>query len=661
MKVYVVGNCQTTVLMRCLAAMNPALAIVPLDRSADVDAATTGDDLILFQHLDIYPVPPTSRRLVSFSTLYFNAFHPDLVQVQGPGGGLSTPLAGCNSSLALYGWRRGLNVAQTLRLFAEPVFERLGFFRYWDVARSALLAAAAQTDVPLEREMDGWASAGCFMHTVNHPKLRVFADLARAVARRAEIAVRDERPEDRFADPLFAGPVWPVYPAVAARLALRGDYLFKPFQTAPGDPQPVPLDLESFVAASFASYARYGRDALVCRRLDDPAYRDLEELVRLSAHPASAAQASPANGSTPASAVTQPLPAHASGASPYSGLPDVQYWRRAVERVAPHELDPFTGPPLPVDRQTKLATAGSCFAQHVSAALAHAGYNHFVAEPAPVGMSAEAARRAQYGIYSARYGNVYTARQLLQLFDRAFGAFEPADVAWQRPDGRYADPFRPEFEPDGFASADLLLAARKRHLEAVRRMFERLDTFVFTLGLTEAWRATADGAVFPLAPGVSAGRADSSAYEFHNFSTAEVTADLSAFLVRLAAVNPAAEVVLTVSPVPLIATYEPRHVLVSTTASKAILRAAADEVVRAHRNATYFPAYEIVTGAFNRGAYFEADLRSVAPAGVEHVMRVFLAHCRDAGARLPAADDALLAEIRRGMELVCDEEKLAYG
>jgi len=321
----------------------------------------------------------------------------------------------------------------------------------------------------------------------------------------------------------------------------------------------------------------------------------------------------------------------------------------------------FAGPPLPIDRQTRVATAGSCFAQHVSGALAHAGYNYFIAEPAPVGMSADAARRAQYGIFSARYGNVYTARQLLQLFDRAYGTFEPVDVAWARPGGSYADPFRPEFEPDGFATVKELIAARKRHLRAVREMFEQLDTFVFTLGLTEAWRSTEDGAVFPLAPGVSAGRADPARYEFHNFSTAEVTADLAAFLERLAAVNPAANVVLTVSPVPLIATYEPRHVLVSTTASKAVLRAAADEIVRTHRHVTYFPAYEIVTGAFNRGAYFEADLRSVAPAGVEHVMRVLFAHCRDAADRPAAADEALLAEIRRGMEVVCDEEKLAYG
>jgi hypothetical protein len=38
----------------------------------------------------------------------------------------------------------------------------------------------------------------------------------------------------------------------------------------------------------------------------------------------------------------------------------------------------------------------------------------------------------------------------------------------------------------------------------------------------------------------------------------------------------------------------------------------------------YFPSYEIVTGAFNLGRYFEDDLREVNGAGVGHAMRCLL-------------------------------------
>ena len=224
------------------------------------------------------------------------------------------------------------------------------------------------------------------------------------------------------------------------------------------------------------------------------------------------------------------------------------------------------------------------------------------------------------------------------------------------------DPFRPLIEPDGFASPDDVAASRQMHLGAVRMMFEQLDVLIFTLGLTEAWRSARDGAVFPLAPGVSAGRMDAARYEFVNFTAAQVRDDLDAFLVRLRGVNANARVVLTVSPQPPIATYEPRHVLVSSVYTKAALRVAADEIERAHANVWYFPGYELVAGGFNRGAYFASDLRTVTPEGVDHVMRLFLTHCAVDSDLPAAANGALVAnEMLADMETVCDEEAIAYG
>ncbi len=257
--------------------------------------------------------------------------------------------------------------------------------------------------------------------------------------------------------------------------------------------------------------------------------------------------------------------------------------------------------------------------------------------------------------FSARYGNVYTMRQMVQLFDRAYGRFRPADEAWQRPDGRYVDPFRPQIEPDGFATPNEVVAVRDGHFAAVRRMLEDASVFIFTLGLTEAWRGRADGAVFPLAPGVAAGEPDLDRYEFVNFGTAEVEADIEAFIERIRSVNPDVRLIFTVSPVPLVATYEPRHVLVSTTYSKAVLRAAVDAAARHHDFIDYFPSFEIITGGFNRGHYFDRDLRSVTPAGVEHVMRLFRKHYFE---RPALGSDALRQEVAAGARIVCDEEAL---
>src|SRR5205807_6284661 len=109
-----------------------------------------------------------------------------------------------------------------------------------------------------------------------------------------------------------------------------------------------------------------------------------------------------------------------------------------------------------------------------------------------------------FGVFPARFGNIYTVRQLLQLFQRAYGLFEPTDSEWLSIDAGHIDPFRPRIQQAGFKTVGDLRADRDNHLQAVRQMFEQCDVFIFTLGLTEGWEAMADGAVFPLAPGVVA-------------------------------------------------------------------------------------------------------------------------------------------------------------
>jgi hypothetical protein len=348
--------------------------------------------------------------------------------------------------------------------------------------------------------------------------------------------------------------------------------------------------------------------------------------------------------------------------NPYSGLPRAQFWRRSVSTVERHLLDPVVSTKFTIGREQKVATAGSCFAQHIARKLQATGFNYFIAEQ-PRDMSPEEARANGYGVFSARYGNIYTVRQLLQLFERAHGDFVPVEDSWVRPDGRFADPYRPNVAPAGFASLEALHEDRAVHLQQVRAMFRETGFFVFTLGLTEGWRSRRDGAVFPLAPGVTAGEYDETLHEFVNFDAAETIADLGSFLAALRTVNPGVRVLLTVSPVPLIATYESTHVLTATTYSKAVLRVAADAMARELDWVDYFPSYEIITGSFNGGAYYQADAREVNEAGVAHVMRCFAKHYL-AGVAGVAESDAEserpenAALLRSRADIVCDEEAI---
>ena len=93
-----------------------------------------------------------------------------------------------------------------------------------------------------------------------------------------------------------------------------------------------------------------------------------------------------------------------------------------------------------------------------------------------------------------------------------------------------------------------------------------------------------------------------------------------------AASTPTCRVIITVSPVPLVATATDQHVLVATTYSKAVLRVAAGEVAAALPEVVYFPAYELVTGPQAPGEYYAEDKRDVTPEGVGAVMNALMAN-----------------------------------
>lgn len=358
--------------------------------------------------------------------------------------------------------------------------------------------------------------------------------------------------------------------------------------------------------------------------------------------------------------------------NPYSKLPPYAYWRRAVADVAPVDIDPVTEPAFRFGARDRIATAGSCFAQHIGRYLKSGGCNYLITEAPHPFLSERAAETLNYGLYTARYGNIYTSRQLLQLFDRAYGRFTPKENCWFEAGGVVIDPFRPQIQPGGFNSQRELDGHRETHFAAVREAFETLDVFVFTLGLTEAWESRADGAIFPLCPGVAGGEYMASAHAFVNLSVDDVVSDLRAFLGRLREVNAKARVILTVSPVPLVATAERRHVMVSTMASKSVLRVACDVVSRDAENVAYFPSYEIVAGGYAGVDYFASDRRSVTPEGVAHVMRVFDRHFirrtlveealrRTVGALAPGRAASEADAISSAMKLMCDEEALELG
>ena len=356
---------------------------------------------------------------------------------------------------------------------------------------------------------------------------------------------------------------------------------------------------------------------------------------------------------------------------PYSNLPTSAFWRTGVSDVSPLELENIYVPRFAIDRNTAIASAGSCFAQHIGRQFRERGYRFLDLEPAPPLLNPDRHEAFGFGLYSARYGNLYSMRQLLQLFRRAYGEFTPRESEWLCDDGRAFDPFRPSIEPGGFSSREELRRDTDYHLSMVRRLLPQTELFVFAFGLTESWVCTADGAVLPTCPGTVAGEFDASRHHFHNFRYEEVIDDARQFIALARRHNPAIRFLFTVSPVPLTATASGKHVLPSTVYSKSVLRAVCGALYEEYEEVDYFPSYELVTSHPMRGMFFHPNLRGVSKVGVQHVMKTFFEAHGETGS-MPAVPETRpetkVEEVKQrrlqrrarkqGRDAACDEEIL---
>lgn len=649
MKVAVLANCQGESIAACARAMSPGVQFEFVSVTEFWSGARTipdtlrGFDKIFAQNsFRSYIREQDSARVFFFPTIAFAGFQPDMTYLRGKLRGhdavdtITNEMVMYHSNIVLTGYVAGLDIDGIVALFQPETYSKLGYLDCWEAARKALLKEGVESEMPLGGLFEQWAARGCFMYSMNHPRLHVFEDITRVLLTRAGMSITASNVATYLDDPLRQMSIWPVYPGIAGRLNLHGDYTFIKSMLNGA------MSLREFVESSVARYDGYEKETLEPLMFSLPDYR---QKLGLDATQVSSTPAAPDQG------------------NPYRSANRLQFWKNAVAGITPQELDPVMRPRLKVEQTDLIATAGSCFAQHIARVLSQSGFNYFVPEQAPDGLDPDEAKALNYGVYSARYGNIYTVRQLLQLMQRVDGDFVPQDDVWLDQSGRHVDPFRPQIQPEGFASREALLRSREEHFAAVRTMFRSMDVFVFTLGLTEGWRSRQDGAVFPLAPGVAGGQMNAERYEFINFTVEEVIADLHRIVDRLASLNPTCRIILTVSPVPLIATYEPRHALVATTYSKSVLRTAADALARSYDHVEYFPSYEIITGSYSRGAYFEEDLRTVREEGVSHVMRVFMDRYTKEQApssheqRAPVAQPAP----RRPslFEIVCDEEAIA--
>ena len=304
------------------------------------------------------------------------------------------------------------------------------------------------------------------------------------------------------------------------------------------------------------------------------------------------------------------------GHDAYDSLDDLALYpnpERGSERLNPFARVGHT-PRFSIDHSDKVYAMGSCFAREIEKALSAAGLDVLSLEP----------RRTGEGLRHQHVVNNYNPIALRQDLEIALeGRDDWAEgfaVNIDAKERRWANYALGGGDSLKTGSREEVLAAHRRVLDAHRRIPE-CRMVVVTLGLVEVWFDKLTGRHLNIAPHRPAVRLHEGRFELHVMSFGQVLSELHRIrelLKKHAKVEQ--NIVLTVSPVPLHATFRGQDVLQANAYSKAVLRAAAETFVLEAPDVTYFPSFEFVSLTDRTRAFGSRDYRHVNQEMVDVIM-----------------------------------------
>ncbi|MBX9883563.1 MAG: GSCFA domain-containing protein [Novosphingobium sp.] len=233
-------------------------------------------------------------------------------------------------------------------------------------------------------------------------------------------------------------------------------------------------------------------------------------------------------------------------------------------------------------------TIGSCFARNIEKVLESEGFlipTRDIIRADPV-----------FGQIGHNILNNYGAPAIL---NEIRWALDPAHVFSEEKafleiyDGKFVDVhLNHALKP---APIEVVRGRRRAILNAYQALRD-CRVVIITLGLAECWFDQQTGVYLNTAPRRSMIRAFPERFQLHVLSHDEVLAAMRETLALIRQYgHPDVRVILTVSPVPLGATFRQEDVMVANAYSKAVLRTVAEAITLTHDFVDYYPSYESVT------------------------------------------------------------------
>ncbi len=252
-----------------------------------------------------------------------------------------------------------------------------------------------------------------------------------------------------------------------------------------------------------------------------------------------------------------------------------------------------------IDKSTQITAFGSCFAANISNWLSERNFR--------VLNKADDATRAYVVTMGEGMVNSFVIRQQFEW-------------AWEN--RVFDQPLWHGYKAEEFGYDEEIRLETKR-------IFDDTDVFILTFGLSEVWYDEPTGNVFWRT--IPKEVYDPARHKFRLSTVDENRDNIRAIYDLIRRYRPDAKIIVTLSPVPLIATFRDVSCITANSVSKATLRVAVDEVVtdvRDEGRIFYWPSYELVTDVFR--SPYKSDRRHVRPVVLNYIMRLFeTAWCKD--------------------------------
>ena len=279
--VALVGTCQVVGIGPALQKLLPDTPVKLWHITSSTSPEAIAEQLIGYDVVFSQVTEPSSHPLqaerlkaknghvILLPPVVFSGFHPDCIYLLRSGQILNSPFGPYHSAICVAGFLLGQSPAATTKLFNAFVQGSLNYFQAFGHASRALIDNYAAVDIDLTPHISEWLQGGSFMHTPNHPSICVLSTVAMLAARRAGLIDADITPPHDVADFLGA-MVWPVYPAIAQRLGIKGSMTI----VLAHDNETHAVSMDRFVHECHILYQSIPRDVLetphvagICQKL----------------------------------------------------------------------------------------------------------------------------------------------------------------------------------------------------------------------------------------------------------------------------------------------------------------------------------------------------------------------------------------------------------